>query len=139
VEQRKMGFSKRLSLHSRAREEFIRLDAQVQAAVEESGVDEGVCYVHVPHTTAGVTLNEGADPAVAADIVARLAHLVPRDAGYAHAEGNADSHIKATLVGATAVVPVKGGRLVLGRWQSVFFCEFDGPRQRQVLLTLIEG
>jgi secondary thiamine-phosphate synthase enzyme len=134
-----MGFSKELSLHSRSRDEFIKLDAQVEKAVAESGVKEGVCYVYVPHTTAGVTVNEGADPTVAADILARLTQLVPRDAGYAHAEGNADSHIKATLVGATAVVPVRGGRLALGRWQSLFFCEFDGPRQRRVQLSVLEG
>ena len=134
-----MGFTKDLVLHSRVREEFIKLDAQVGKAVEESGVEEGVCYVYVPHTTAGVTVNEGADPAVAGDIRAKLAHLVPRDANYAHAEGNADSHIKATLVGATAIVPVMRGRLALGTWQSVFFCEFDGPRQRRVLVTVMEA
>jgi len=134
-----MGFSKELSLHSRSREEFIKLDAQVEKAVAESGVKEGVCYVYVPHTTAGVTVNEGADPTVAADILARLTQLVPRDAGYAHAEGNADSHIKATLVGAMAVVPVTGGRLALGTWQSLFFCEFDGPRQRRVQVRVLEG
>jgi secondary thiamine-phosphate synthase enzyme len=134
-----MGFSKELVLHSRVREEFIKLDERVGKAVEESGVKEGVCYVYVPYTTAGVTVNEGADPAVAADILARLAQLAPRDAGYAHAEGNADSHIKATLVGATAVVPISGGRLALGTWQSVFLCEFDGPRRRRVLVTVTEA
>ena len=134
-----MGFSKELALHSRSREECIKLDAQVERAIGESRVKEGICYVYVPHKTAGVTVNEGADPAVAADILARLTQLVPRDAGYAHAEGNADGHIKATLVGATAVVPVRGGRLALGTWQSVFFCEFDGPRQRQVLVTVMEA
>lgn len=134
-----MRLSKEVLIHSRAREELIRLDAQVRAAVEESGVEDGVCYVYVPHTTAGVTINEGADPAVAADILARLAHLAPRDAGYAHAEGNADSHIKATLVGASAIVPVEGGRLVLGTWQSIFLCEFDGPRQRRVLVHVTES
>ena len=134
-----MSFSKELSVHSSAREEFIKLDAQVGKAVAESGVGEGVCYVYVPHTTAGVTVNEGADPSVAEDIRARLTHLVPRDAGYSHAEGNADSHIKATLVGATAIVPVRDGRLALGTWQSVLFCEFDGPRQRRVLVKVVEA
>lgn len=134
-----MRLSKEILIHSRAREEFIKLDAQVRAIVEESGVEDGVCHLYVPHTTAGVTINEGADPAVSADILARLRHLAPRDAGYAHAEGNADSHIKATLVGASATVPVKGGRLVLGTWQSVFLCEFDGPRQRRVLVQVAEG
>lgn len=133
-----MRSPKEILVHSRAREELIKLDVQVRAAVEESGVRDGVCHVYVPHTTAGVTLNEGADPAVAADILARLTHLAPRQAGYAHAEGNADSHIKATLVGASATVPVKGGRLALGTWQSVFLCEFDGPRQRRVLVQVIE-
>jgi len=133
------GFLKGLSVQSRAREELIKLDALLEEAVEESGVKDGVCHVYVPHTTAAVTVNEGADPAVTTDIVARLTHLVPRDASYAHAEGNADSHIKAAIVGASATLFVERGRLVLGTWQSVFFCEFDGPRRRRVLVKVIEG
>jgi len=130
---------KQLSVHSRRRAEFIKLDAAVGKAIEESGVQEGMCHVYVPHTTAGVTINEGADPAVVEDILARLEYLVPHGARYVHAEGNADSHIKASLIGASALVPIAGGRPALGSWQSIFFCEFDGPRHRQVLVKVMEG
>lgn len=134
-----MSYFKEISLHSRERAEFIKLDAQVEKAVADSGVKDGVCRIYVPHTTAGVTINEGADPAVAEDIMARLEHLAPREAAYAHAEGNADSHIKATLVGSSVVVLVRDGRPILGTWQSIFFCEFDGPRRRQVLVQVTQG
>jgi secondary thiamine-phosphate synthase enzyme len=128
-----------ISVQSRQRAEFIKLDAQVAKAIEESGVRDGVCVVYVPHTTAGVIINEGADPDVVSDALARLAHIVPRDAGYAHREGNADSHIKAMLVGASATVLVKDGKALLGTWQSIFFCEFDGPRHRRVLVKVVKG
>jgi len=100
--------------------------------VAELGLDEGAVLLHVPHTTAAVTINEGYDPDVAADVVADLNRRVPRDAGYAHAEGNSDSHIKAILVGSSQLVPVEAGKPALGRWQRIFFCEFDGPRSREV-------
>ena len=103
-----------------------------------SGVQEGVCQIYVPHTTAGVIINEGYDPDVARDIEATLDRLVPRDAGYRHVEGNADSHIKAALVGTSQVVFVEAGRPVLGRWQAIFFCEFDGPREREVFIRVSE-
>ncbi len=131
-----MAHLKEFRIESHARAELIKLDGHVEKAIEESGVKDGVCHVCVPHTTAGVTINEGADPDVARDLLARLAQLVPRDAGYAHAEGNADSHIKAALVGASATVLVKDGKPLLGTWQSVFFCEFDGPRRRRVLVRV---
>jgi secondary thiamine-phosphate synthase enzyme len=134
-----MGYLKEISIQSGERTEFIKLDAQVKKVIEESGVKDGVCYIYVPHTTAGVTVNEGADPAVAQDMIGRLEQLVPRDAGYVHAEGNADSHIKASLVGASAIVLVKGGAPILGTWQSIFFCEFDGPRRRQVLIRVAQA
>lgn len=134
-----MAYLKEISIQSRERAELLKLDAQVEEAIGESGIDEGVCYVYVPHTTAGVTINEGADPDVANDLLARLADLVPLRAGYAHAEGNADSHIKATLVGNSAMVFVKDGRPLLGTWQSLFFCEFDGPRSRRVLVQMAES
>ena len=91
----------------------------------------------VPHTTAGVTINEGADPSVAQDIIAGLARLVPRDAGYRHAEGNSDAHIKTSLIGSHVAVPVRGGRMELGTWQSIYLAEFDGPRTRKVRITLL--
>lgn len=129
---------KEFSLRTRERTEFIKLDQEIAKVISASGVENGVCHVFVPHTTAGVMINEGADPSVVRDIGAKLAELVPREGRYAHAdaERNADSHIKATLVGSSVTVFVKGGAPVLGRWQSVFFCEFDGPRQRQVLLRV---
>ncbi len=134
-----MAHLKEISVQSHHRAELIKLDAHVEKAIEESGIEDGVCFVYVPHTTAGVTINEGADPDVANDLLARLAALVPLRAGYAHAEGNADSHIKATLVGNSAMVFVKGGRPLLGTWQSFFFCEFDGPRSRRVLVRVAES
>ena len=129
---------KEISLRTHERTEFIKLDQEIAKAIADSGVEDGVCYVFVPHTTAGVTINEGADPSVIRDIGAKLSELVPREGIYAHAdaERNADSHIKATLVGASVVVLIRHGAAVLGTWQSVFFCEFDGPRQRQVLLRV---
>lgn len=129
---------KEISVRTRERTEFIKLDEDIGKLIADSGLDNGVCHVFVPHTTAGVMINEGADPSVVRDIGTRLAELVPREGHYAHAdaERNADSHIKATLVGSSVVVLVKDGAPVLGTWQSVFFCEFDGPRQRKVLLRV---
>lgn len=109
----------------------------VAAAVAEAGIADGLCTVYSPHTTAGVTVNEGADPDVCTDILARLERLAPPDAGYLHAEGNSDAHIKTALVGPSAAVPVEGGRLALGTWQRIFFCEFDGPRNRTVLFSVV--
>jgi len=104
----------------------------VAEAVERSGVEDGTCHVFIPHTTAGVTINEGADPDVASDVESHLAELVPKEAVFEHAEGNSDSHIKTALVGPECAAPVRGGRLALGQWQAVFLCEWDGPRTRHV-------
>ena len=134
-----MAHLQEISIHSHHRAELIKLDAHVEKAIEESSVEDGICHIFVPHTTAGVTINEGADPDVAKDFVDRLAALVPHQAGYAHAEGNADSHIKAALVGSSATLFVKDGKPLLGTWQSVFFCEFDGPRRRRVLIRVAKG
>ena len=119
-----------------ARTQLKDITREVARVVEQSGVTSGTCYLYVPHTTAGVAINEAADPDVATDIAAALDRLVPRDAAYKHFEGNADSHIKATLVGASEIVPVEGGKLALGRWQGIFFCEFDGPRDRTIQVTV---
>ncbi len=116
--------------------EFLDITATVAEAVAASGCGEGVCTVYCPHTTAAITVNEGADPDVAADILARLEELAPPGARYRHAEGNADSHIKTALVGPSVSIPVEGGRLALGTWQKVFFCEFDGPRSRTFLVAV---
>ena len=125
-----------LTVKTSRRTELVNITAEVARRVAESGVTSGICYLYVPHTTAGVTINEGDDPDVARDIEAALDRLVPRDARYKHYEGNSDSHIKSSLVGVSQSVLIEGGRLVLGRWQAIFFCEFDGPRQREVQLKI---
>jgi secondary thiamine-phosphate synthase enzyme len=130
-----------LTVQSRERTEFIKLDREIERVIKESRVKDGVCHIFVLHTTAGVIINEGADPSVVKDIGAKLAELVPREGRYAHAdaERNADSHIKATLVGASVTVLVKSGAALLGTWQSIFFCEFDGPRRRQVVVRVTDA
>ncbi len=119
------------------RSELIDVTSRVRSAVAASGADAGICIVYVPHTTAGVTINEGADPAVRRDIVMELDKLVPLEDGYAHLEGNSAAHIKATLTGLSVTLPVAGGQPLLGTWQSVYFCEFDGPRGRRLLISVV--
>ncbi len=122
-----------LEIRTRRRDEFVEITAQIQAAVDAARVTSGEVLVYVPHTTAGVTINENADPDVVHDMLLTLARLVPRDApGYLHAEGNSDSHVKASMMGSSCRVIVERGRLVLGTWQGIYLCEFDGPRTRQV-------
>ena len=122
----------KLSIRSRARTEMIDITAEVQRALEQEKSAASVCVVFVPHTTAAVTINENADPSVRADILAELNKVIPFDDGYTHEEGNSAAHVKASLVGSSVSVPVENGRLCLGTWQGIYFCEFDGPRQRQV-------
>lgn len=126
-----------IEIRTGRREELVDITRLVDEAVAESGVTEGIAHVWCPHTTAAITVNEAADPSVARDLVAGLARMVPRDAGWQHAEGNSDAHLKASLLGASASVPVSGGRLALGTWQGVFFCEFDGPRSRLVEVRVV--
>lgn len=128
---------KTLSVRSRNRTEFIDITDDINKIVKDSGVKSGVCYIYVPHTTAGITINEGADPSVKRDILATLNRLIPFDGDYQHLEGNSAAHIKSSLVGVSVTIPVEDSRLVTGTWQSVFFCEFDGPRQRKVYLKVI--
>ncbi len=125
------------TVKTNTRSEFVDITRTVQSAVDASGVRQGICLVHVPHTTAGVTINENADPAVKADILDWLEKAVPRRGGYRHSEGNSDAHIKASLMGPSLGVPVEGGRLVLGTWQSIYLCEFDGARSRQVHVQVV--
>jgi secondary thiamine-phosphate synthase enzyme len=120
-----------------ARTEIKDITAEINRLIQRAGVESGLCCLYVPHTTAGILVNESADPDVAVDIGNALDRLVPRDAGYRHYEGNADSHVKSSLVGVSETIPIEGGRLALGRWQGVFFCEFDGPRQRQVRVKIL--
>ena len=128
---------KHVNVKTGARVEFIDITSEIERLVEEAGVQEGVCYLHVPHTTAGITVNEGADPSVRRDIIHTLQKIVPRDAGYAHLEGNSDAHIKSSLVGTSTFVLIEQGRLQLGTWQSIFFCAFDGPRHRRVAVKIM--
>ena len=123
---------KTLPVHTRSRTDFLDITENVQAAVSELNIREGLVTVFVPHTTAGVTINEHADPDVMSDLASALDRLAPWKAGYAHTEGNAAAHVKASLMGSSVRVPVTGGRLRLGTWQGIFFCEFDGPRDRSV-------
>ena len=121
-----------LNVQSSRRAQLIDITEKVASIVEASDVTDGVCHVFVPHTTAGVTINEGADPDVAADLEKQLGRMVPHQAGYKHAEGNSDSHIKTALIGPGCSAPVREGRLSLGTWQAIFLCEWDGPRTRKV-------
>ncbi len=115
---------------------MVDITSRVQKAVKEFPGGDGICHIYVPHTTAGVTINENADPSVTRDILMELNKKIPFEDGYNHTEGNSAAHIKASLVGSSAVVPVAGGALQLGTWQGIYFCEFDGPRNRRVIVVL---
>ncbi len=121
-----------INVKTASRTDMVDITASVQKELSKSGVDDGFCVVYVVHTTAGVTINEGADPAVCHDILSTLNKLVPKDPSYRHMEGNSDSHMKASIMGSSVTVMVENGSLVLGTWQKIFFCEFDGPRSRKV-------
>jgi secondary thiamine-phosphate synthase enzyme len=126
-----------LQVKTTRRTELLDITREVQRAVRDSGVRSGECHLYVPHTTAGITVNENADPDVPRDIEAAMDRLVPKEGPYKHYEGNADAHIKSTLTGVSLSVEIEGGELQLGRWQGVFFCEYDGPRQREVRLRFV--
>ena len=126
-----------LGVTTRKRIELVDMTEQVRAALRKLRLTSGVIIVYVPHTTAAVTINENADPSVGRDISGVLSRLVPAGADYEHTEGNADAHAKAALVGSSVTIIVEGGELVLGTWQGIFFCEFDGPRNRKVLVKVI--
>jgi len=116
---------------------FIDITRQAQESIDKSGIKEGMCYIYCPHTTAGLLINESADQAVARDICTALDNLAPQGANWTHLEGNSPAHIKSALVGNSLWVAFENGRLLLGRWQGIFFCEFDGPRQRKVWFTVL--
>lgn len=128
---------KTLQLQTSSRDQILDITADVRKVVSESGVRDGLCLVYCPHTTAGLAVNEGYDPDVARDVLAVLDRLVPWDASYRHGEGNSPAHVKAILCGASETIPIAGGRLQLGTWQAIQFCEFDGPRQRRVAVTVV--
>jgi secondary thiamine-phosphate synthase enzyme len=126
-----------LHLKTDRRTQFVDITEKVQGLVAKSGVAEGTCYLYVPHTTAAVTINEHADPDVASDVEGIFDRLVPLRGPYKHSEGNSDSHMKSILVGATQTIFIEGGKLALGRWQGIFFCEFDGPRDRKLYVKIL--
>ena len=126
-----------IDIRSRARTEFIDITADVREVLRLANVGNGVCHLFVLHTTAGITVNEGADPAVQMDINRFLNKMVPKDHYFDHAEGNSDAHIKSALVGTSQTLLIENGKLLLGTWQSVYFCEFDGPRPRRVAVKIV--
>ncbi len=125
-----------LDLQTNRKEEFVNITQRVQKAVSEFGIQEGICTIFVPHTTAGVTINEGADPDVVRDMLMALKRVVPEDWPYRHMEGNSTAHIKASMMGNSTHILIENGRLQLGTWQAIFFCEFDGPRHRRFWLDV---
>nr|CRH07521.1 Conserved protein of unknown function [Candidatus Magnetococcus massalia] len=130
---------KRLSVQSRKAQEFIDVSHEVAAVVRESGIESGMCHLFVPHTTAGLTVNENCDPDVVRDMLVTLDRLVPVHGDYRHAEGNSHSHIKASMMGSHLAVPIDNGQLVLGTWQGIWFTEFDGPRSRGLVVQVMGG
>ena len=128
-----------VTVKTRSRTEFVDITADIQNLVTRSDIAEGLCMVYVPHTTAAVTINESADPSVKSDILMILNQIVPWEDNYRHLEGNSPAHVKSTLVGASELISVENGRLALGTWQGIFFCEFDGPRTRKVTVRLLKS
>ncbi len=131
--------SRQISIKTRGRTDFVDMTGEIESIVAESGVESGICTIYVHHTTAGVTINENADPSVRSDMIDVLDRLVPWKGGYAHAEGNSAAHVKASLMGSSVAVPIDGGRLALGTWQGLYFCDFDGPRTRKATVKIVEG
>lgn len=128
-----------LRVKTNSRTELVDITQPIQRLVAESGVRSGMCFIYVPHTTAAVTINENSDPNVGRDVLKELNKVIPFDDNYGHTEGNSAAHIKSSLIGVSKTVPVEDGRLALGQWQAVFFCEFDGPRERRVFVKILNG
>ncbi len=128
---------KEITIQTNTQTQILDITAQVQKVVSESGITEGLCCVFVPHTTAGVTINENADPSVKQDIVMELNKVIPFDDNYSHSEGNSAAHIKASIIGSSENIPVKNNNLLLGTWQGICFCEFDGPRTRKFYVKIM--
>ena len=127
------------TVKSKKQTELIDITAKIQGIIKPTDISEGVCMLYVPHTTAAITINESADPSVKNDILMIFNEVIPWKAPYRHLEGNSPAHIKSTLVGPSELIAIENGRLVLGTWQGIFFCEFDGPRTRRVQVHLLEG
>ncbi|MBI4512427.1 MAG: YjbQ family protein [Deltaproteobacteria bacterium] len=128
-----------IDIRTTTRLEMVDITALVRAAVKRTGATHGLATVFCPHTTAGLTIQENADPDVKSDLLAHLARLVPKEAGFRHGEGNSDAHIKSSIIGASTTLLVDSGKLLLGHWQAIFFCEFDGPRDRRVFVKVVKG
>ena len=128
---------KEITIKTNTQTQILDITAQVQKVVSESGITEGLCCVFVPHTTAGVTINENADPSVKQDIVMELNKIIPFDDNYSHSEGNSAAHIKASIIGSSVNIPLKNNNLLLGTWQGICFCEFDGPRTRKFYVKIM--
>lgn len=128
---------KEITIQTNTQTQILDITAQVQKVVSESGVAEGLCCVFVPHTTAGVTINENADPSVKQDILMELNKIIPFDDNYSHSEGNSAAHIKASIIGSSVNIPLKSNNLLLGTWQGICFCEFDGPRTRKYYVKIV--
>ena len=129
----------RIEIRTTQRTELVDITERIQQIVTKSKVKDGICFISVPHTTAGITINENADPSVKQDILNMLNKLVPEGRGYSHAEGNADSHIKSSILGNCLHIFIEDGRLCLGTWQGIFFAEGDGPRRREVWIKIISS
>ncbi len=127
------------SIRTDSRVQFINIDEQLQQAIRQSGVQQGICVVFVPHTTAGVTINENADPDVVRDLATEINKVIPFEDHYRHSEGNSAAHIKSSLMGQSVTLIIEQGRILYGTWQSCYFCEFDGPRSRRVFVKIMEG
>lgn len=125
------------SVRTSSRTDFVNITPHIQKLVSESGIKSGICVIFVPHTTAAVTINEGADPDVVCDIKCQMDKVIPWNAGYDHAEGNSAAHIKSSLFGCSEHVIIENGSLILGTWQKIYFCEFDGPRSRRVWVKIV--
>ena len=128
-----------LSVRTGKKIQFVDISREIKSIVEKHGIKSGLCTIYVPHTTAGVTINENSDPDVVTDMIMEINKLVPFKDGYLHMEGNSAAHIQASLIGASQSVIIENGRLLLGTWQGIYFCEFDGPRERKVIVKLMEG
>ena len=131
--------TKEITVRTNSHTEMLDITARIQQVVDESGVKEGVCVAFVPHTTAALTINENADPDVVRDFTTELGKIVPWEDGYHHMEGNSAAHLKASMIGFSEQILIEGGRLQLGTWQGIYFCEYDGPRNRKLKVKVIEG
>jgi len=134
-----LATQRNLEIQTNAKESFIDITGSINDIISSIGADQGLCHIYIPHTTAGVTVNEGADPCVVEDILAHLHKAIPQTNVYTHAEGNSPAHIKSLVTGNQTTIPFYNKKMLLGTWQKVFFCEFDGPRRRKMIITVVSG